>query len=538
MKPKIIAAIFLLVLLAAVSAGVAEDTSPPSVSLGSPSDNTNYYLSEGNFTYSVSDSAEVLWCRLHLNETVYQIDNNVSSNRFYNVSLLNGTFEWHVECMDNSSNVGSSGNNTLHISIEGRAPVVNVYPLNSSSNGTGFSVFKYKPHDLKTEIKSCELILDGEPNKTRTTISNNTHYSFSGTLTPGTHSWKVNCTDQEGNEGESPSLDMSVEYSPYMRNLTPVEGETIYGKSVNFTYVPASSAKLVSCFLMLNKTPDPSEESKSRKKANYTVNETTTDVENNSVNNFYVELSNGTWFWKVNCTDEEGVSGVSNINKLFLFEAPETNPVNVSLSSPKTGVLIKDGRVSFSYKPVSSTDLSSCELLLNNSVVESKQDPGRGGTHTFKNVELSNGPWTWKVTCSDKFGYSYSTSPRTLRVSREINKSTATTETMPEEEELEQEGLPPVQKETKRVLILTVVMSIVLLFAVMLIHEDTRYQIFGKFLSKEEEKKIEELEEYIESHLNKGHAEEEIRRQLEKFNWAPDHVRLAMSRVKKRRKNK
>ncbi len=532
MKNKTTMFIFGITAFIILSAGVLGLS--PQVSLKSPKQDAYIYENVSNFTFSVGRISEVEWCRLHFNDSIFKIKTNATANEtntFYNVTLQNGTWEWHVECMDNYSNIAVSSNRTVYVQIDRKEPTIYAYQINSTANGTGYSWFRFKAIDTASDIDFCELILDGEVNATKGTIYNNSEMSFSLNLSRGDHIWKVNCTDDMGNEGESNLALIEVDFTPAISILGPENNTRVYDENVNFTYTPVSYEELSSCVLMLNKSIDVQGKKIDRGKPYYIYNESDSGVENNTENYFRnVPLTNGTWLWKVNCSDVSGNSGASKMRNLSVWlQLPASSITKVTLNSPSDGGTDTDGIVTFNYTPSEAAEIESCVLLTNGSTRMKDKSVGSGRVNSFENVELSNGKWDWAVSCSDVYGGSYATNERTLFVERE------TAEIPPaqtEEPDLENESLPPLAGEQSYVLAAVAFLSIIIIFLVLLIHEDTRYHILGKYFT---EKEFTELEKYINEHLDKGFSEKEIEEQLKEFNWDPDKIRSAFSRIREKR---
>ncbi|MFO7872660.1 MAG: hypothetical protein R6U26_03410 [Candidatus Undinarchaeales archaeon] len=533
MEKKMFVSIFALAALLALSAGVSAVLTPQ-ISLKSPGNDAYIYSNISNFTFSVGRTSEVEWCRLHFNDSILKIKNDIEANETNRIesTVQNGTWEWHVECMNNQTNTGVSSNQTVYVQIDRKEPTIYAHQINSTANGTGYSRLRFKAIDTASDIDFCELIIDGEVNATKGTIYNNSEMSFSLNLPRGDHTWKVNCTDEMENEGESSTALIEVDYIPSVKTSVPENNTRVFNKNVNFTYTPVSYNNFADCALMLNKSPD-ADENVERGKPYFVFNESESDIENNSKNYFLnVPLTNGTWLWKINCSDNEGNRGASKMRNLSVWlQLPASSITKVTLNSPSDRETNTDGIVTFNYTPDEIAEIESCVLLTNGSIRMKDKSVGSGRMNSFEKVEISNGKWAWAVSCNDVYGGSYTTDERILFVEREAAEASSS---QTEEQELANESLAPSAGEQSYALAAVSFLSIIIIFLVLLIHEDTRYHIIGKYFTQEEPE-FTELEKYINEHLDKGFSETEIEEQLKEFNWDSDKISLAFSRVREKR---
>ena len=129
---------------------------------------------------------------------------NTSINQFtYNQTFsddLNGTF--NVTCTSFNETLVAIDN--FEIKNDTIAPVVTlVAPANNSiQNVSVLAVFTYNVTD-NTSISSCSLYLNGTLNSTDTTISKGVDQTFNVTMSIGTISWNVSCTDSGNNNATS-----------------------------------------------------------------------------------------------------------------------------------------------------------------------------------------------------------------------------------------------------------------------------------------------------------------------------------------------
>lgn len=88
-------------------------------------------------------------------------------------------------------------------------PEITLISPNNETSTTSPVNFKYSVTD-STDIANCSLIIDGSISETDTYITKETEQQFSETFSTGTYSWKINCTDEVGNIGESETRTITV----------------------------------------------------------------------------------------------------------------------------------------------------------------------------------------------------------------------------------------------------------------------------------------------------------------------------------------
>jgi hypothetical protein len=120
------------------------------------------------------------------------------------------------------------------------SPTVNLLsPENSASYSTSDTIyFSYNVSD-NFAIENCSLIINEVINSTNSSLVNlSTSNNFSLTLSAGTYSWNVSCSDKSGNANSSSSRSISVS-APVQ---TPASGGGGGGGGGSNTYSPSSSS--------------------------------------------------------------------------------------------------------------------------------------------------------------------------------------------------------------------------------------------------------------------------------------------------------
>ncbi|MEM3405858.1 MAG: hypothetical protein QW117_02725 [Candidatus Pacearchaeota archaeon] len=93
------------------------DTTEPIIFLISPSNNSQFYEGNINFTYKVTDLSNISYCKFYLNNISEYTDNSIIKeiNLTITKNLTKGNYSWYIECVDSYNNVGVSETRTIHI---------------------------------------------------------------------------------------------------------------------------------------------------------------------------------------------------------------------------------------------------------------------------------------------------------------------------------------------------------------------------------------------------------------------------------------
>ncbi|MFH1586712.1 MAG: hypothetical protein ABID38_02555 [Candidatus Diapherotrites archaeon] len=202
------------------------DSTPPVILLELP---TNGHDEDTNstiqFDYEVSDATSgIASCSLILDGSVDQTDNSITEDttQSFVKDLGNGSYTWDVNCTDDAagSNEGTSGENRdLNVSVppDTTPPVIILEsPAAGYEEDSNSSIqFDYNVTDAASGIASCSLILDGAVDQTNNSITEGTTQSFVKTMSNGTYTWDVNCTDDapasnQGTSGAARALDVNI----------------------------------------------------------------------------------------------------------------------------------------------------------------------------------------------------------------------------------------------------------------------------------------------------------------------------------------
>ncbi|MGV8162915.1 MAG: CARDB domain-containing protein [Candidatus Nanoarchaeia archaeon] len=231
----------------------------PRVTLNFPIDAYRSIQRNYTFNYTPADSIGIENCSLYINGVFNQTDSIIEHNQYnyFNVTnLLDGTYNWTVECMDElpDGNVFSPDPEIFVIDNQGPNIVLN-YPPESQAINENDVEFNWTASDYSGSIIYCNLTVDSVLNQTN--IFNISGANFISTvygLADGPHSWSVYCIDDLGNPATSsignftinqPDLQISnsgISFSNTNPNL--FENITIFANVTNIGGNPATNVVL------------------------------------------------------------------------------------------------------------------------------------------------------------------------------------------------------------------------------------------------------------------------------------------------------
>jgi hypothetical protein len=116
--------------------------------------------------------------------------------------IADGYHRWSVACSDG---INASTSQAWNFTVDTTPPVVTLdSPTNLSVFNPSTLTFTFTPFDSISPLLNCSLYLDGAINQTDDGLANGTAASISvASITPGQHSWGVECIDDAGNAGSS-----------------------------------------------------------------------------------------------------------------------------------------------------------------------------------------------------------------------------------------------------------------------------------------------------------------------------------------------
>ncbi|MBW2980709.1 hypothetical protein KY360_04815 [Candidatus Woesearchaeota archaeon] len=216
----------------------------------------------------------------------------------------------------------------LSIGVSAGAPTVT---LTSPGNDTWASSnqpdFVFTPVSQVNITLSCELFINDSTYGTNATSDNNTATTItaSSALADGSYGWNINCTDSSSTV-QSETRILKVDFTlPVITPSTPADNA--YTNNDTVTYTP-SDAFLNTCKWHTINTSNASDTDSGSASAN-----------NGVLNSQQLTLTDGSFYWYINCTDDAGNIGVS-ATRTINYDATEPVISSVASSASSSGATI------------------------------------------------------------------------------------------------------------------------------------------------------------------------------------------------------
>ncbi|MFC1691101.1 hypothetical protein ACFL0W_02865 [Nanoarchaeota archaeon] len=375
------------------------DYDPPNVTLITPGNNTvNTSSNNITFSYSVIDLVSLSSCSLIINGTINKTSSSIVNNSIntFSQEFGNGNYIWSINCSDNESNIGSSEDRALTVSVGVNLPVVDfgsyvAYLLEDSYNDstnlsdyvtdadTPDSQINWSCHTNETDVSA---VADNNTKILNITSSN----SFYGNV-------NISCTafDEIGlNDTDSfISVVIRTSYPPTVDQVWAINSTINHSFTI---YANATDANMASCKVYYG-TSSPPSQSKSG-----TMTGSNPYTCSGYLDSYTDGLPIGSIIYaRIEFTDSGGLTTNSSIISNNL---PNHNPllsnVNIQPASPQ----ITDN-LTCNYT-ASDTDADSLSVkydwLLNSASQNiNSQTLGKGNTSGDQN-------WSCSVNASDSYG--------------------------------------------------------------------------------------------------------------------------------------
>ena len=336
-----------------------------------------------NFTYFDAVSATAS-CSLFVNGVVRNASlstaKNVNTTINTDATLAEGTYNWSVNCTDSSSNIGASAQRIIN--IDKTAPVVNlVSPGANNWSGSTF-IFNY----TDASIASCTLFAGGTFVGANNSVINNTNtvITANASLSQGSTSWYVNCTDQASNSDNSSTRAVFIDLFAPTATVNSVNSRTISGLgtinttlNINFT---ANDTNIINWTLSL-------------KNSTFELLENWTASTNNiSTVVSYATGLNGTYFINLSVLDNASTTTTT----LFNITVDQSNPI---INSSSTSSITTSGATLTVNATDTYSGINNCTYSGAGSGILSLSS----GLYTASLSGLSSSTsYTVTVTCNDK----------------------------------------------------------------------------------------------------------------------------------------
>lgn len=247
--------------------------------------------------------------------------------------------------------------------------------------------FNYYVSENNLVLDNCSLVINNAANISNASAANEQWNNFKlDNMAEMAYNWSVNCTDSEGNPGNSSPKLIYVDASMPSLNIThPNNSVTLNYTLVDFNFTAADNlAPNISCHLTLNGIMNSSINTTSGAAANITIN-----------------LSQGQYSWNITCQDIAGNANTSATRSLIIdLWPPAVNPI--SPVAPNNW--LNTPNVTFVYVPEDSSAITNCSIIIDGILNSTNTSINRSINNNFTVKNISEGMHTWMVNCSDSGG--------------------------------------------------------------------------------------------------------------------------------------
>lgn len=358
----------------------------PGVNLIYPENNSWLNFSDFQFIYYPMDDVGFQKTELYLNG-IWEMDNesivNSHSNNSFNVSLVDGVYDWYVRVVDSTGMPALSENRRVYVDTE--SPVLNLgLPLQDEIYSNNSVRFNFTVSDNLDDSLSCELYI-GSDLEWYGEVTNNSEEIAHILLVDGNHTYKINCSDNASNEIVSNEVNFTVYAPPVIELVEPANESLVNESTLNFSYIPYDALGLIECSIYLDEVEQ----------------DTSFAIVENVLNNFTLSgISEGQHNWSVECTDNDANVQMSN----YSYFAMDVTAPKIILDTPlnESGIDFNSGQVSFRWKAVDSFEnFPRCDLIVDGNV-EANDKLMTNDSFTTEIVNgLSMGEHYWNVSCWD-----------------------------------------------------------------------------------------------------------------------------------------
>ncbi len=216
------------------------DLTFPTLNITSPLNNT--WHNAGVFNLSLNENGS---CIYSLNFGINNYSMSSSDNQNFNatnLTIVEGRYNLSYYCNDSAGNLNMSSG--ISFNIDTAAPNISlISPADAYSiTGTSSIAFEYNASD-NLNITSCELILNNASVASNASAISNGTNNITYSVSPGSYSWGINCTDQVGNIGNSSLRSLTVNSASSSVSSSSGGGGSITesAKTYNITREEASS---------------------------------------------------------------------------------------------------------------------------------------------------------------------------------------------------------------------------------------------------------------------------------------------------------
>ncbi len=365
------------------------DTTPPTVNLESPANNTlEQNTNTITFNYNTTDAiSDVANCSLYINGVLDETDTIITERTTQNFTktLPNGYYNWSVSCYDAVGNKGTS--ETWYLNISVHPPVTTlIYPPDNYSSSSSSVTFNCSATDDAGLVNITLYIWNatGTYYTNTTTISGTSNSTtWTTTLTPdGTYTWNCLAYDVDGlGDWADADRTLTVDTTPPTITFVPP--------------TPANASTISQAWVFINITASE--------------NLSTALLEWNGINetmqgsgtNWYLNktgLAEGTYAYKVYGNDTVNNWNSSETRVITI----DTTAPSITLYSPQNNTITANTTPTFNFTAVDNKDTNlTCELFINNLGYGIVSAPNNTPTTIIANDSLSDGTYYWYINCTD-----------------------------------------------------------------------------------------------------------------------------------------
>ncbi len=341
-----------------------------------------------NLSYLPTDSSAIANCSLTLNGILNWTVFAIASNAYNNFSLqqvVEGTYNWAVNCSDAFGNSGNSTTNNF--TLDATPPSVYLNTSSGMNFSGGVAQLNFTAYDNLDSLLSCNITINGAVASSGINATNSTLTQQNLSVVDGVKYWNVTCVDDAGNSNTSETRNFSLSGGPVIDLFMPADNFITLGENITFAFNATDGDGLAACSLVIDSI----------------LNQTSTSIQNGGNNSFNASIRvEGNHNWSVNCSDTGGTMTISSSRNLIVDRfAPQVN-----LSNPVSGTMILSATTQFNFTMVDSiSSWALCNLTVDGSVVAAGMNVTNNSAK-LQNQTILNGVHYWNVTCTDRVGNS------------------------------------------------------------------------------------------------------------------------------------
>jgi hypothetical protein len=377
----------------------------PYVDLVHPENNSWVNLSSFDFTYYVNDvDDDLAYCELYIDGVYNQTNSSTitdgANNNFSISGLSQGEHNWSVNCTDAGSKSNSS--NTWIFYVDTYFPQIDlIYPEIDGVLGSNDVEFNFSVLDNLDSSLTCNLTIDGlvEDESFEAVNGSYTNRTIFD-LSVGDHLWNVSCIDEAGNLNTSETRNFTIgDSNPIVNLIYPENDSWVNTTNPILIYNVSENNDLAYCDLYIDGIFNQSNSSL---------------LINNGENNFSVlGLTQGEHNWHVNCTDDAGLTGISDT---WVFYVDSIFP-QINLNLPVDYFNSTEGDTNFNFTVIDNLDSSLiCNLTINSVAVDSNFNVVNNTLTNRFFEDVGDGLNYWNVSCVDEAGNLNTSETRILNV--------------------------------------------------------------------------------------------------------------------------